>query len=156
MSDFFVTWWTLAHQAPLSIAFSRLEYWSGLPFPSPGDRPNHRSNLSLLHWQLNSLPLSQEGSLEVYCTRELFPLLHLICKEHMYVAMMCFLNLVSWMNSQIFESGLTENMVLLFTALCLVSTYLYDGYSHIFSHITCKTHRNNIGSFSFTGKEVQT
>ena len=33
----FVTLWTLAHQAPLSMRFSRQEYWSGLPFPSPGD-----------------------------------------------------------------------------------------------------------------------
>ena len=29
--------WTLAHQAPPSMGFSRQEYWSGLPFPSPGD-----------------------------------------------------------------------------------------------------------------------
>ena len=32
--------WTVAHQAPLSMGFSRQEYWSGLPFPSPGDFPN--------------------------------------------------------------------------------------------------------------------
>ena len=32
--------WTVAHQAPLSMGFSRQEYWSGLPFPSPGDLPN--------------------------------------------------------------------------------------------------------------------
>ena len=32
--------WTAAHQAPLSMEFSRQEYWSGLPFPSPGDFPN--------------------------------------------------------------------------------------------------------------------
>ena len=31
---------TVAHQAPLSMGFSRQEYWSGLPFPSPGDLPN--------------------------------------------------------------------------------------------------------------------
>ena len=31
--------WTPAHQAPLSMEFSRQEYWSGLPFPSPGDLP---------------------------------------------------------------------------------------------------------------------
>ena len=31
----FVTPWTVAHQAPLSMGFSRQEYWSGLPFPSP-------------------------------------------------------------------------------------------------------------------------
>ena len=36
----FVTPWTVDLQAPLSIAFSRQEYWSGLPCPSPGDLPN--------------------------------------------------------------------------------------------------------------------
>ena len=36
----FATPWTLAHQAPLSIGFSRQEYWSGLPFPSSGDLPH--------------------------------------------------------------------------------------------------------------------
>ena len=32
--------WTVAHQAPPSMEFSRQDYWSGLPFPSPGDLPN--------------------------------------------------------------------------------------------------------------------
>ena len=36
----FVTPWTIAHQASLSMKFSRQEYWSGLPFPSPGGVPN--------------------------------------------------------------------------------------------------------------------
>ena len=36
----FVTPWTAAYQAPLSMGFSRQEYWSGLPFPSPGDLPD--------------------------------------------------------------------------------------------------------------------
>ena len=36
----FVNPWTVAHQAPLSVEFSRQEYWSGLPFPPPGDPPN--------------------------------------------------------------------------------------------------------------------
>ena len=43
----FATLWTVAHQAPLSMGFSRQEYWSGLPFLSPGDLPDpgieHRS-----------------------------------------------------------------------------------------------------------------
>ena len=34
------TSWTVAHQAPLSMGFSRQEYWSGLPLPPPGDLPN--------------------------------------------------------------------------------------------------------------------
>ena len=34
-----MTPWTVAHQAPLSMGFPRQEYWSGWPFPSPGDSP---------------------------------------------------------------------------------------------------------------------
>ena len=40
MSDSFMTPWTVACQSPLSMGFPRQEYWSGLPFPSPGDLPN--------------------------------------------------------------------------------------------------------------------
>ena len=36
----FATPWTVAYQAILSVEFSRQEYWSGLPFPSPGDLPD--------------------------------------------------------------------------------------------------------------------
>ena len=36
----FATPWTVARQAPLSMGFSRQEYWSGFPSPSPGDLPN--------------------------------------------------------------------------------------------------------------------
>ena len=36
----FATPWTVAHQAPPSMGFSRQEYWNGLPFPSPEDFPN--------------------------------------------------------------------------------------------------------------------
>ena len=39
-SDSFVTSWTVAHQASPSMEFSRQEYWTGLPFPSPGDLPD--------------------------------------------------------------------------------------------------------------------
>ena len=41
--------------------FSRQEYWSGLPFPTPGDLPDpgtEPTSLGLLHWQVDSLPLS--------------------------------------------------------------------------------------------------
>ena len=40
MSDSLGTYRLVAHQAPLTMGFSRQEYWSGLPFPSPGDLPN--------------------------------------------------------------------------------------------------------------------
>ena len=40
VSDSFETPWTVAHQVPLSMGFSRLEYWSGWPCPPPGDLPD--------------------------------------------------------------------------------------------------------------------
>ena len=45
----FETLWTVASQATLSMEFSKQEYWSGLPFPSPGDLPHPRIDLGLLH-----------------------------------------------------------------------------------------------------------
>ena len=39
-AQLFVTLWTAAHQAPLSVGLSREEYWSGLPFPPPGNLPD--------------------------------------------------------------------------------------------------------------------
>ena len=57
----FTTPWTVAWWAPMSMGFLRQEYWSGLPFSAPGDLPNPGLNLRLLHWQVNSLPLSHTG-----------------------------------------------------------------------------------------------
>ena len=58
----FVTSWTVAYQAPLSLGFSRQEYWSELSFPPPG-RGNflliQGLNSHLLKWQEDSLSLSQ-------------------------------------------------------------------------------------------------
>ena len=47
----FVTPWTVAYQASPSIGFSRQEYWSWLPFPSPGDLPDQGLNPGLTHWR---------------------------------------------------------------------------------------------------------
>ena len=54
----FVTPWTVAYKAPLSMEFSRQEYWSGLPFHSPGDLPNPGP----LHWRQILYCLSHRGS----------------------------------------------------------------------------------------------
>ena len=57
--------WTVAHQAPRSMGFSRQEYWSGLPFPLPGDLPDPGNKLTsqcLLHWHADFLPLSHLGT----------------------------------------------------------------------------------------------
>ena len=66
------TLWTVAHQAPLFMRFSRQEYWSGLPhtplgnLPDPGIKP---ASLCLLHWQADSLPLRPPGKPSLTHTR---------------------------------------------------------------------------------------
>ena len=63
----FLTPWTVARQAPLSMGFFRQEYWSGLPCPPPGDLPNpgvDPSLLHLLHLQVGSLPTVPPGKIE--------------------------------------------------------------------------------------------
>ena len=65
----FVTSCSLAGYPPLSIECSRQEYWTGLPFPPPGDLPDPGINpclLCLLHWLVDSLSLSHMGSPDVY------------------------------------------------------------------------------------------
>ena len=58
----FVTPWTVVHQAPLSMGFSRQEYWSGLPFPPAGYLPRDGTHVScFLRWQVGSLPLVLPG-----------------------------------------------------------------------------------------------
>ena len=57
-----MTPWTAAHQAPLSVAFSRQEYWNGLPFPSPGDLPDPGIEPGLLHYRQILYRLSHQGS----------------------------------------------------------------------------------------------
>ena len=61
----FATPWTVAHQAPLSMRFSRQEYWSGLPCPPPGDLPDpgiEPTSPVAPALQAVSLPLSHQGS----------------------------------------------------------------------------------------------
>ena len=60
----FATPQTVAGQAPLSMGFSRQEYWSGLPCPPPGNLPDpgiEPMSLVFLHWQAGSLPLATPG-----------------------------------------------------------------------------------------------
>ena len=56
MSNSFESSWTVANQAPLSMGFSGQEYWSGLPFPTPGDLPNPGIKAGSPALQADSLP----------------------------------------------------------------------------------------------------
>ena len=59
--QFFETPWTVAYQAPQSMEFSRQEYWSGLPLPSPGDLPNPGIKPRSPTLQADALPLEPRG-----------------------------------------------------------------------------------------------
>ena len=56
-----VTPWTIACQAPLSMGFSRQEYWNGLPFPSPEDLPDPGIEPRSRALQVDSLPTELQG-----------------------------------------------------------------------------------------------
>ena len=60
-SCLFVTPWTVTYQAPLSMGFSRQAYWSGLPFPFPGDPPNPGIEPRSSALQADSLPTELQG-----------------------------------------------------------------------------------------------
>ena len=53
--------WTTGHQAPLSMGFPRQEYWSGLPFPSPGDLPEPGIKPRFPALQADALPSEPPG-----------------------------------------------------------------------------------------------
>ena len=57
----FVTLWTVAYQAPLSMGFSRQRYWSGLPFPPPGDLPDSGIEHKSPTLQADTLPSEPPG-----------------------------------------------------------------------------------------------
>ena len=65
----FVTSWTVAYQAPWSMGFSRQEYWSGLPFPSP-DLPNPGIEPGSPALQTDTLPSEPPGKPKVYSLKE--------------------------------------------------------------------------------------
>ena len=58
---FFATPWTVAPQAPPSMGFSRQEYWSGLPFPSPRDLPDPGIEPRSPTLQADALPSELKG-----------------------------------------------------------------------------------------------
>ena len=61
----FATPWTIAHQAPPSMEFSRQEYWSGMPFPSPGDLPNLGIEPGSPALQADALPSELPGKYQI-------------------------------------------------------------------------------------------
>ena len=64
----FETPWTVAQQPPLSMGLFQQEFWTGLPFPSPGDLPNPGIKARSPALQQTIYQLSHQGSLKCRCT----------------------------------------------------------------------------------------
>ena len=62
----FATLWTVAHQASLSMGFSRQEYWSGLPCPPPGDLPDPGIETSLMSLALAGRSFTTSATWEAF------------------------------------------------------------------------------------------
>ena len=102
---FFVILWTVASQAPLSMEFSRQEYWSGLPFPSPGDLPDSGIELRSPSLQVDALPSEPPGNPIMYNIQsiQIITLWTVKIKSH-------HLNKTK---SQVFASFLSSHLVLM-------------------------------------------
>ena len=84
----FVTLWTVAHQAPLSMGFSRQEYWSALLCPLPGDLPNSGIKLAL---QVYSLPTELPEKPKLGCTEHLKMLYSLVKNMQIFTSLVFFI-----------------------------------------------------------------
>ena len=77
----FATLWTVACQSPLSMGFSRQEYWSGLPCPPPGESSQPRDwtcvSYHPLHWQVGSLLLVPSGKPLFFSSVNIFYIPHI-------------------------------------------------------------------------------
>ena len=80
----FVTPWTVAHQAPLSMGFSRQEYWNGLPFPSPGNLPDPGIKPGSPAVQADSLPFVPSG--KTYAHKHTHTHIHTHTHTHIFIS----------------------------------------------------------------------
>ena len=127
----FATPWTVAYTAPLSMGFSRQEYWSGLPFPSPGDLPNPGIEPRSPTLQADALSSEPPG-------KPVWSIWHLTAKW-----CLCFFNmlssfvvaflsrskclLISWLISQSSDFGTQENKIFHCFHFCPINLSWSDG-----------------------------
>ena len=113
-----VVLWTVAHQAPMSMGFSRQGHWSGLPFPSPGHLPNPRIKpVSLMSPALAGGFFTTSATWEVLEQNKIFFLL-LIAKKGS--GCLCFIALQWWKN---IYNNVKESNLMKITALLLLSHF---------------------------------
>ena len=101
-----MTPWTVAPQTPLSIGFPRQEYWSGLPFPSPGHLPHPGIKPASPALQVNSLLTESPGKHRLIV--RMTPILHSIC---IWIIWLEIFNSSGWKDS-VFLCNLILNLTM--------------------------------------------
>ena len=127
--------WTVARQTPLSMGFSRQEYWSGLPFPSPGDLPDSGIEPRSPASQADSLPIELGGKpfLHLY-----FTMFHFYNQHEIFCEIKNFSKLTSKLHAE------EENYIL----YCLI---LLEIKILIYTIINKHTHHHPLPTPSSTG-----
>ena len=147
MSSSVPTLWTVTHQAPLSMEFSRQEYWSELPCPPPGDLFNPGIEPKSPTLQVDSLPLSHQRSPKFSLAQ--YKLLYIItfniqwfCKTERN-KMHCFLIIYTWYflfkKSQISLQGI-EMILDKSWIICIIQGLVqFSSLSHVWLFVTAWT-----------------
>ena len=120
----FATPWTVAHQTPLSMGFSRQEYWSGLPYPPPGDLPNPGVKPRSPSLQVDFLPSEPPGNPRVLKNYAKSTLL-----------MPYKWNNKTWMTEHLFTTWLTEYLSPLLRHRAQKKRFLSKYYSLLTMHL---------------------
>ena len=115
----FVTPWTVAHQAPLSMGFSRQEYWSGLPFPSPGNLPDPGIKPGSPALQADSLPFEPSG--KTYTNTHTHIHTHTHTHTYIYICIYSALSL-----------SFSLSLSLSLSIYIYIHTHIYMNYIHLF------------------------
>ena len=113
----FATPWTVAYQAPPSMGFSRQEYWSGLPFPSPGDLSNPGIEPGSPEFQADALTSEPPGKSHsiigrIQLMRSLTELHKMMCICSATNDLSCYINLCDTCTSAV--NGLSCHIVIIY------------------------------------------
>ena len=95
MSSFSVCPWTVAHQASLSMGFSRQEYWSGLPFPASGDHSHPGMEPRSHTLQVDALPSDSPGKPQFFFNTYIVAFNLLVSYPYLLLSHACFLYYLS-------------------------------------------------------------
>ena len=138
---FFATLWTVALQAPLSIGFSRREYWTGLPFSSPGETPWPRDRICtpcigrriLYHWTTWEALLCWYFSYNQYKVFKLMSILYIKIWTLPFVNDLCnntYIIQILWDLSQLFYTKhLNQKIYLLIVKIFVYFILIYNVYT---------------------------